>query len=327
MRFRPLNALTLKIAPLTLPGVAFFAGFCIFAAGHLSAEPIQVVPTKGSTISTNIDQGQAAPKKDFESMAPGAPHALITDDSMQGLTPGMMPPPATRSLTRREQELLDRRKNWVFMTPEELTSDQSTEEMLGLKQYDKNGVEKQPTTAMERFYERLMTNNRNPATNQWDHDSDSRNKTTNALAIGLGEQNGDTAHPFDTPFNSTPTPGVFQPMRPNSFSDVFGTAPDTTPTPEMVQAEKEEKAHIDSFRQMWDIGQASAPAAVSVSSYGSSSASSSSAFPSLQPVLGTATPSMNGSSAQPNATSSQPKPTPLHTTPPRPNFTIPQRQF
>lgn len=330
MQFR---RLTLDVQPIRLAGV-ILASFCIFVPGNLFAEPIQVVPANGSTISTNInqDEGQAAPRKDFEAMTPAAPRPLMPEDSMQGLAPTMMPPPPARTLTPREKELLDRRRNWVFMTPEELMSNPSTEEMLGLKQYDKDGVERDPTTAMERYYERLIASSRHMATNQWDRDSDSWMKMTNGMTTGIGEQNDDNArafdNPFNSPFNSSPTPGVFQPMRPNTFSDVFGTGPDTTmATPEMVQSEKEEKAHMDSFKQMWDIGQPSTPAAVSASSSGGFSTSGSGAFPSLQPVLSTATPSLSGSSAQPNSTSSQPRPTSLHTTPPRPNFTIPQRQF
>lgn len=299
---------------------------CIFVAGNVLADPIEVVPAQGPAISTNINQREPTKNKDFEVMLPQALHPFNPDDSWQDLTPDMMPPqPLNRTLTPRERKLLDRRRNWVFMTPEELMSGESTEELLGMKEYNKDGTEKEPKNAMERYYEHLVESSRNTVTNQFDKDSDSGNTLTNTVVDG-GEQNGDNVHPFDSPFTSRPSE-VFQPMQPNTFSDVFGARPDSTiPDAETIQAEKEQKMHMESFKQLWDMDQSSAPADAFNSAPGSS-ASGVNSFPSMQPVLGTVSPSLAGSSVHASRAVAQPAPTPKQTQPPRPNFTIPQRPF
>jgi hypothetical protein len=308
--------------------MAWLLGVCVFIAGNVLGEPIEIVPTQGSTISTNINQGQPV-KKDFESMVPGVTHRFNPDDFMPEATPALKPPAATRTLTAREKELLDRRRNWVFMTPEELISGESSEGKLGMKQYDKDGNEKEPMTAMERYYEHLIEPGRNMFTNQFGKDSDSWNRATNTTASG--EENGDNTHPFESWVNSSPAHDVFRPMRPSSFSDVFGTSPDSTlQDPAIIAAEKEQKAHMESFKQLWEIDQPSVPAA-SVSGSGiwgaNISGSGTGAFPSMQPVMGTVSSSVFGSSGRANGASTPPAPTPVHAPPPRPNFTMPQRQF
>lgn len=324
MRF---SHLSLSVHRAWPGGSAWLACFCIFLAGNVLGDPIEIVPARGSTISTNINQREPATRKDFDAIVPRPADPFNPDESWQGITPNMMPPPVNRTLSPHEKELLDRRRNWVFMTPEELLSGENSEEMLGIKQYDKDGSEKHPTTVMERYYERLIEPNRNMVTNQFDKDSDSWSTATNTIVDG--EQNRNSEHPFESPFNSGPEREVFQPLRPNSLSDVFGTSPDSTASDaETIKAEKEQKAHMESFKQLWEIDQPSAPAAASISG-SSSSGSEASSFPSMQPVLGTVSSSVSSSSAQASGTSTQQAPAPLHAPPPppRPNFTLPQRPF
>lgn len=234
------------------------------------------------------------------------------EDSWRANRPGLMSPPAARTLTQREKELLDRRRNWVFMTPEELISGEKPADTLDIKQ-------KGPMTAMERYYQHLVEPSRNTVTNKFDKDADSWSATTNMTTAG--EQSTDNAYQFDSSYKSSLAREAFQPMRPNSFSDVFGTGPDsTTSDPESIREAQVQSNHMDSFKQLWDIDQPSAPAAASVSGSGSSGFRSSS-FPSMQPVLGTVSPSMGGASAQLGSSApAQPAPTP-HATPPRPVFT------
>lgn len=263
-------------------------------------------------------------------MVPGPTHSFNPDDLIQQTTPILTPPLTTRTLSPREKELLDRRRNWVFMTPEELISGESSEGTPGKKQHDKDGSEKEPMTAMERYYEHLIEPSPNMVTNQFDKDSDSWTRDTNTTADA--GQKGDNAHLFDTPSSSSPAREYFQPMRPDSFSDFFSTSPDSTqPNAETIAAEKQEKAHMESFKQLWNIDQPSAPPAASISSFGNSGSPISSpglsSFPSMQPVLGTVSSSGFGSSTRANEAPTQPAPTPVHAPPPRPNFTMPQRQF
>src|SRR5215469_7714760 len=142
MRFRHFNFIEHRAG---LRGFGLLATICIFVAGTALGEPIEIVPGQGSTISTNVNRREPAGKKDFESMVPGPTRSFNPED-FQATIPNLVPRPTTRILTPHEKELLDRRRNWVFMTPEELMSGESTEEKLGISQYDKDAAEKQSMT-------------------------------------------------------------------------------------------------------------------------------------------------------------------------------------
>jgi hypothetical protein len=51
--------------------------------------------------------------------------------------------------------LLERRKNWEFMSPEDLMAGPTLEEVLKVPEYDAEGQHKQQLQPMERYYQRL----------------------------------------------------------------------------------------------------------------------------------------------------------------------------
>jgi len=55
---------------------------------------------------------------------------------------------------KREKELEDMRKNWVFVNPDESTKGPTPEEIFGLKEYEENGEEKKPMSVLEKFYQK-----------------------------------------------------------------------------------------------------------------------------------------------------------------------------
>jgi hypothetical protein len=63
---------------------------------------------------------------------------------------------------KRAREMMDRRKNWVFMTPEEIVTGKTSEEGLGLKQTDKPEDERKLKSPMERYLQRLYGDPANP---------------------------------------------------------------------------------------------------------------------------------------------------------------------
>ncbi len=63
------------------------------------------------------------------------------------------------------QQLLNDRKNWIFMTPEEILGTSTTEKMLQPPERDAFGKEKNPTQ-LERFLQR-ESQARNGMTNGW----------------------------------------------------------------------------------------------------------------------------------------------------------------
>jgi len=324
MIFRPLNFAAHR-ARLAISGC--LAVLCLWQAWTACSRPIEVVPTQGATINTNVNQADPA-RKDFESMVRGPQRSWLLNNSEEALAPSLMPQPPKPQLTPHEKELLDRRRNWVFMTPEDLTSGEAAEEMLGIKQYDKYGAdkygnEKEPQTALERYYEHLLAGNRGMATNEFDkRDSDSWNKETNAFT-GV-KRNEENAHPFESPFNSAASE-VFHPMRPDTFSDVFGTSGDRTTREEAetMREQKLQETRMENFKQLWNIDQPSAAASASTPSH---VAPVSSSFPSAQPVLGTATPSVRSLPTR-SGNTQQSSTTSTRTPPPKPNFLMPQRPF
>ena len=74
----------------------------------------------------------------------------------------MVAPPARPAATpaiqsKRVKELLERRKNWVFMSPEDLVGAPTVEEILKAPELGPDGQEKKELPALERYYERLAT--------------------------------------------------------------------------------------------------------------------------------------------------------------------------
>ena len=66
------------------------------------------------------------------------------------------PPPAGPVIqSKRAKELLERRKNWVFMSPEDLLAGPTVEEILKAPEYDADGQEKKELPPLERYYQRL----------------------------------------------------------------------------------------------------------------------------------------------------------------------------
>lgn len=311
MTFRPL------ISDIRLAGLVglCLAAVCISRAGDEQGRPIEVVPAHNALINTNVNGSSPELSRDFEKLLHGTTRPFNPLDDAQEGRPAPYKPPQARPLTPREQELLDRRKDWVFMTPEELMSDTDADELLGLKDYEKNGDEKKPAgSALERYYQHLLESDHPTltATNKFrDWVSDSSENDTNSI-VGIDQNQSDDPQrpydpqrPFDNPFNSHSDPGIFQPHRENSFVDTFNLNPDnTTPSEDALRAQKEQDAQIDAFKQIWNIDQP-APSPVASSSAPISMAPAADPFASVQPVFGAAAPSLNTPTPQQSSAPSQ----------------------
>lgn len=81
-------------------------------------------------------------------------------DSFSG---AMSPPPSFQrgpqlspAALRKMQDTLDRKKNWAFLTPEEVYGIQSPEEIMNMPEYGANGERiTQPKTSIERYMQRM----------------------------------------------------------------------------------------------------------------------------------------------------------------------------
>ncbi|HEX4265284.1 MAG TPA: hypothetical protein VH597_13185 [Verrucomicrobiae bacterium] len=315
MRFRPS---ILDFCRATIAGLVCVVSVAVSRGG----EPVQVVPPRGTEVQTNIEQSQATGTKNFESMGPHAPRSFHLAAPSQTL-PLPFPQQQAIPLSEREKELQDLRKNWVFMTPDDMVG-QAESDLSGFDK-DKDGLNKKATTAMERYYQHLYDSDHSAATNQGTKlDSDSWTGATNSVV-------GDSARPNDGLFGTTPDTGVFQSPRATTFSDVFGSSANTAQSSaETIRLQEAQKEHMESFKQLWDIDQPATPPAVA--SEGLPKVSSPTpAFGSAagdQPAINAFNSSLGGLSGQapaspiiPTITSSR------NIQPPRATFAPPQREF
>jgi len=308
------------------------AGFvCLAFAASARAgggQDIEIVPFHDST-GTNFDRLPQSDSQNFSIWRPTAP------DAVKSSGPGSRPTPLPRpqqNLTKEEQQLLDRRRNWVFMRPEDYaTMDPKTGKSLFGDDNDKKGDEN--LSAMERFYKRMEDSGKSAATNEFSRfNLDRSSMQTNAYGSQLPTSK-EVGTFGATPFNSTPDTGIFQPMTGGDSAKFFGGA-SVAPalSPEEVRIQTEQKTHMENFKQLWDIDQATAATPVVAPASGPIDSA---------PLFGASTPGMSspfkagglsGSSSSGNSSKSQgsandPVVQPRRTTPPHSDFMPTQRAF
>ena len=171
------------------------------------------------------------------------------------------PPPLAGSLTissaeqAQAQDLSDRRKNWILMTPAEILGATTPEKILGIREYDAAGRPKN-LTALERYTARqnqMLSANSNAFQNgdsssDWNFSRDRRDSSGvfNSINGGLENpllnskpddrtfarqsQNGDRSKLFDSPA-PLPAPDTAQQMNMERFRQLLGSSPSPVPAP------------------------------------------------------------------------------------------------
>jgi hypothetical protein len=315
-----------RLSSVTICRVGIVGFACLTFAGASyageGARNIEVVPLHGTPMDTNFDQSTPDDQQLFKAWSPRAPR---TTQPPQRPSQIMMPPPQSQNTIspERERELLDRRRNWVFMTPEDYASPDGKKDGT-----DDNGLGKK-STVMERYYQHLSDADHQGATNQFGNLDAHRSAGRSNLLSGELRESGDTGF-HDSPFSAGIAPGVFQNVNRVEPSNPFGSDNiGALRTPEEVRLETEQKAHMDSFRQLWNIDQQ--PSAPVVVAPAASAVDSGPLFGLSSPGIQSARPtsfSDAGSSSQnsqpiaprdPSARYSKP--------PPHADFAAPQRPF
>jgi hypothetical protein len=158
------------------------------------------------------------------------------------------------------KDLLERRKDWVFMTPEDLLDVPTVEQILKAPKFGAEEQDKKDLPAVERFYQRLAAKrseaknplqpgNRDvfapPVDSTPGEESASRDDT--ALPSGVKESAEELNKLFD-PVNSD-SPFVRAAPR-GSLSDIFGFGTKTLSPLEV----REHKKFIDDYHSMVDPG-------------------------------------------------------------------------
>jgi hypothetical protein len=276
--------------------------------------------------------------------------------------------PGARSPTQNKKlrDALDRKKNWIFMTPEEILGNQKPNELLG---QDGKSVEEQEMTPMQRYMFRrlnptkdskannpngkrdpLDSNKRDPWSSSKDSlrdgaqkDEDSNNSENRADAREKKDKkDGDKGSGKENESKQRTT---------SFFSDIFGIS---RPEPTKEQ-ERAEKQRLDAFKKSLGLPITPSFAAGSVSPYLSLPDSSPVISPVPKPVdtspvssmpsgfgpqLGTIptmptlpsvtpmqTPAWPTVGGQTFSPAVLPTPTPSKTLPQQPTFSAPRRSF
>jgi hypothetical protein len=287
------------------------------------ARNIEVVPFHNTAMDTNFDQPLHDDSQSFNQWKQVAPNSLTPAPAPNRLTP--LPRPQ-QSLTKEQQQMLERRRNWVFMTPEDYaTTDPKTgKSLLGTDDNKDDNM-----TAMERYYHRLEQSGKTSATNEFSRlNPDGMSAPTNYF--GNAARSPDSGMFGQTPFDSKPDADVFQPITSGDSANVFGSSTMAAQTPEEVRLQAEQKAHLESFKQLWDIDQASS-AATPVAAQPSGPIDSAPLFGASTPGMSTAfkpnAPSPAGNPVKPLTPAGMTVTTPRYTPPPHSDFTPIQRPF
>jgi hypothetical protein len=209
-----------------------------------------------SEVTTNLNQ--LTSKKDTLK--------LLEEDlslHLKSLTPkssldGVMAPPVERPTpsvipNKKLKELLERRKYWYIMNPEDITSAPSAEEMFKLPEYDKNGEEKKKKTPLEKYFERQRNSD------GLMQDSKEKQPGSRKRFKTREEQDNDedlpdsiakTSKSLKTLNESNSSNNVLSPLsRQDTFTDVFGlekSRPSELSAPQIAA----QKARLEEFKQL-----------------------------------------------------------------------------
>jgi hypothetical protein len=285
-------------------------------------------------------------------------------DSLDGvLVRPTRPSGGTVIPSKKVKELLEKQRDWVFMSPEELTAGPTVEEIFNIPDFGPDGLQKKKLSPMERYYFNQLdpssvTNytklrerdrkGRYSSTTTKDEEDETDSNDDSKPPARSGDREGNVKRFFE------PDPEKTDPNAPpdhGTLSDIFGLGL-TKPSPELTKAQN---SRMDEFKQM--LGLPSTPASVEAfralsglaepapklaNPFGSGGGSLSpplptalgSPFGAINPAPGAGTlPDMNWKGldqpnfSQPSLAPAMPKVDLPSLTPPAPNFNLPKRAF
>src|SRR5215471_10181702 len=115
----------------------------------------QAESADSSSSSTGLEDTDYL-RSDLSSITRKAPEKPLSFDSLlQRPGPMMnMPPPPLNLPNRQTRELLDERRNWVFVSPEDVIQNFMSRQSVQLPQYGLDGQQKD-LSVVERYYEKM----------------------------------------------------------------------------------------------------------------------------------------------------------------------------
>ncbi len=138
------------------------------------------------------------------------------DPGPSGLGP-LTPPPAmapSRAMTRKYEEYLDKKQNWILNKPEDFNKTTKSDEAMGVRDMDLESFDKKPKRGMERFFESTTndrkaqsTNPNGSRNNSEDSDNNRQFDFGNSPQNALGMENDPNA-PANGNANGAATDGI-----------------------------------------------------------------------------------------------------------------------
>jgi hypothetical protein len=137
-------------------------GICSVRADDAKGkQPSESLAAKSSSISTNLPAAKPNQNglkqleqdlfKPFETIAPKG--SLDGGYVLQQSPESSAPPPAIQN--KRLKDLMERRRDWVFESPEEILDTATTHDAMNARENGKESSENSKLSPLERFYERL----------------------------------------------------------------------------------------------------------------------------------------------------------------------------
>ena len=310
-------------------------------AAFRPGQPILFSSPAGDTVFSNLPSLSPEPPEslDFGNTLQAPPSFDFSSPAVDTPLP-MGAPVVSRAEALRMQDLLDKRKNWMLLTPAEILGATTPEKILGIQEHDAVGRPKN-LTALERYTERQ--NQPPPAdTNSnafptWNF-SDKQPNPLNSIPGGWGSPNNVAG----SLLNPVPEGQTFAgPNGNDNWSKLFGSPP---PVAALAQ-----QTDMERFRQLLKSGSSSTAEAATPSWSGIKTSLPQTALSSglgqsaLTPVGASFTPLNNGIgkpaempklpsiwslslTSPPSAAVWAPQPPPWLSPTPQP-FAAPQRKF
>ena len=131
-------------------------------AAEQRGRPIEFSSPRSEAVSTNFGDANAEKLQDNvlkqqlrqESLRPS--ELIDSRGSLGGaIAIPYQPPPPPPAQSERVKELLDQRRNWIFMSPEDLSGAPTIEETFAVPEFEATGEKKAKLSVVERFYQRL----------------------------------------------------------------------------------------------------------------------------------------------------------------------------
>lgn len=299
-----------------------------------------------TTKSTELRALDPSLRKPFELFNAG--------DSFSGAMtpPPIRRPPPSPAETKRIKDALDRKKNWVFLTPEEIYGVQTPEEMMRLPEYGPNGELLEPKNSLERYLERMEKKRETAVSNQLsnlatspfgesEEEASDKSETEEKPVLGFLSGPGMSTSGFSQGVSLFNQPLVNPAITPNKTPDALFNLGNPPPTVSVPARSAAHEASIKEFKQKleswsgasraFDPGFAistpnafTPPPALSLDPNGLATK------PAALPARSLSTPPATFGVAVPSYTpaySPPPMPSPAPRLPPTPAFELPTRKF